>query len=147
MGDLSAHFCKSEFACRCCGELKIKMRLIDGLEKLRTLAGKAIVIHDGYRCLAHNQQVGGVTDSEHTQGMAADVEIPGLSLQEMYELALQVPEFAHGGVGVYDGGFVHVDVRLHASRWARIRGQYVGIQHLVKDPVLLAKSQTTSRSG
>jgi uncharacterized protein YcbK (DUF882 family) len=147
MGDLSAHFCKSEFACRCCGELKIKMRLIDGLEKLRTLAGKAIVIHDGYRCLAHNQQVGGVTDSEHTQGMAADVEIPGLSLQEMYELALQVPEFAHGGVGVYDGGFVHVDVRLHASRWARVRGQYVGIQHLVKDPVLLAKSQTTSRSG
>ena len=147
MGDLSAHFCKSEFACRCCGELKIKMRLIDGLEKLRTLAGKAIVIHDGYRCLAHNQQVGGVTDSEHTQGMAADVEIPGLSLQEMYELALQVPEFAHGGVGVYDGGFMHVDVRLHASRWARVRGQYVGIQHLVKDPVLLAKSQTTSRSG
>ena len=147
MGDLSAHFCKSEFACRCCGELKIKMRLIDGLEKLRALAGKAIVIHDGYRCLAHNQQVGGVTDSEHTQGMAADVEIPGLSLQEMYELALQVPEFAHGGVGVYDGGFVHVDVRLHASRWARVRGQYVGIQHLVKDPVLLAKSQTTSRSG
>ena len=85
--------------------------------------------------------------AKHTQGMAADVEIPGLSLQEMYELALQVPEFAHGGVGVYDGGFVHVDVRLHASRWARVRGQYVGIQHLVKDPVLLAKSQTTSRSG
>ena len=68
MGDLSAHFCKSEFACRCCGELKIKMRLIDGLEKLRTLAGKAIVIHDGYRCLAHNQQVGGVTDSETHPG-------------------------------------------------------------------------------
>jgi uncharacterized protein YcbK (DUF882 family) len=129
------------------GELKLKMRLIDALEKLRNLAGKAIVIHDGYRCLAHNQQVGGVTDSEHTAGMAADVEIPGLSLQEMYELALQVPEFAHGGVGAYDGGFVHVDVRLRAARWARVKGQYVGVQHLIKDPTLLAKVQTSSLSG
>jgi hypothetical protein len=147
MGDLSPHFSKAEFACRCCGELKLKMRLIDALEKLRNLAGKAIVVHDGYRCLAHNQQVGGVTDSEHTAGMAADVEIPGLSLQEMYELALQVPEFAHGGVGAYDGGFMHVDVRLRAARWARVRGQYVGIGHLVKDPTLLAKVQTGSQSG
>jgi hypothetical protein len=147
MGDLSPHFSKSEFACRCCGELQIKMRLIDALEKLRDLAGKAIVIHDGYRCAPHNQHVGGVTNSEHTQGMAADVEIPGLSLQEMYELALQVPEFGHGGVGVYDGGFLHVDVRLHASRWARVKGQYVGIQTLIKDPILLAKVQTTSQSG
>ncbi len=147
MGDLSPHFSKSEFACRCCGELQIKMRLIDALEKLRALAGKTIVIHDGYRCAPHNQHVGGVTNSEHTLGMAADVEIPGLSLQEMYELALQVPEFGHGGVGVYDGGFLHVDVRLHASRWARVKGQYVGIQTLIKDPILLAKVQTTSQSG
>jgi uncharacterized protein YcbK (DUF882 family) len=147
MGDLSPHFSKSEMACRCCGELNIKMRLVDALEKLRNLAGRAIVIHDGYRCRAHNQEVGGVTDSEHVLGMAADVEIPGLSLQEMYELALQVPEFVHGGVGVYDGGFLHVDVRLHASRWARVKGQYVGIQTLIKDPILLAKVQTTSQSG
>jgi uncharacterized protein YcbK (DUF882 family) len=147
MGDLSPHFSKTEFACRCCGELQVKMRLIDALEKLRSLAGKAIMIHDGYRCPAHNQEVGGVTNSEHTLGMAADVEIPGLSLQEMYELALQVPEFTHGGVGAYDGGFLHVDVRLHASRWARVRGQYVAIQHLVKDPTLLAKVQTSLQSG
>lgn len=147
MGDLSPHFSKHEFACRCCGELQVKMRLIDALEKLRALAGKAIVIHDGYRCRAHNQEVGGVTDSEHTRGLAADVEIPGLSLEEMYDLALQVPEFARGGVGVYDGGFLHVDVRLHAARWARVQGQYVGIQTLIKDPVLLAKVRTGSQSG
>lgn len=146
MGDLSPHFSKREFACRCCGDLQVKMRLIDALEKLRALAGKSIVIHDGYRCRAHNQEVGGVTDSEHTRGLAADVEIPGLSLQEMYELAVQVPEFARGGVGVYDGGFLHVDVRLRPSRWARVKGQYVGIQALIKDPILLAKVQTSSQS-
>jgi len=140
MGDLSAHFSKAEFACHCCGELKVEQRLIDALEQLRGLAGKPIVVHDGYRCPAHNQEVGGVTDSEHTQGMASDVEITGLSLQQMYELALQVPAFAQGGIGVYDGGFLHVDIRQHVARWARVRGQYVGIQHLIQDQVLAASA-------
>lgn len=147
MGDLSPHFSKAELACRCCGEMKLEKRLLDALEELRSLAGKPIVIHDGYRCANHNQEVGGVTDSEHTRGMAADVDIPGLSLQQMYELALQVPDFVEGGIGVYDGGFLHVDVRLNCSRWARVRGQYVGIRHLVREPMLLAKLQTSSQSG
>jgi hypothetical protein len=132
MGDLSTHFSKTELACRCCGALKIDHGLLDALEQLRSLAGQEIRIHDGYRCPAYNQEVGGVTDSEHTRGMAADVGIPGRSLQHMYELALQIPTFFEGGIGVYDGGFLHLDVRPPAARWARVRGQYVGIQHLVK---------------
>ena len=146
MGDLSAHFSKSEFACRCCGQLKIEDGLIAGLEQLRTLAGREIVVHDGYRCPAHNQKVGGVPHSEHTLGMAADIAIPGLSLQQMYELALQVPTFCNGGIGAYDGDFLHLDNRPHPARWARVRGQYVGIQHLVTAPTtLLAKVQTGSQ--
>ncbi len=72
---------------------------------------------------------------------------PGCRSRKCTQLALQVPEFTRGGVGAYDGGFLHVDVRLHASRWARVRGQYVGIQQLIKDPILLAKVQTNSQSG
>jgi hypothetical protein len=145
-GDLSEHFSKVEFACHCCGELKIETALIDALEQLRALAGREIIVHDGYRCPTHNQAVGGVINSEHTRGMAADIAIPGLSLQEIYELALKVPLFLHGGIGAYDGGFLHLDVRGHAARWARVRGQYVGIQHLVTTPtILLAKVQTGSQ--
>jgi len=145
VGDLSAHFSKKELACHCCGDLKIENVLIEALEQLRSLAGKEIVIHDGYRCPAHNQEVGGVTDSEHTRGMAADVVIPGLQLQQMFELALQVPTFLNGGIGVYDGGFLHLDIRSHQARWARVRGQYVGIQHLVSTPAtLLAKLESGS---
>ncbi len=97
VGDLSAHFSKSEFACHCCGEMKIQSGLIEALEQLRALAGREIAVHDGYRCPSHNQEVGGVSDSEHTFGIAADIAIAGLSLQEMYELALQVPAFCAGG--------------------------------------------------
>ncbi len=148
MGDLSEHFSKSELACHCCGQLKIESGLVEALEQLRSLAGKEVVVHDAYRCPAHNQQVGGVSDSEHTLGMAADVSIPGLTLQEMYELALQVLAFLKGGIGVYDGGFVHVDIRLHQSRWARVRGQYVGIQSLITTPpTLLAKVRGSSETS
>jgi len=79
--------------------------------------------------------------------MAADVDIPGLTLQQQYELAVQVPDFVEGGIGAYDSGFLHVDVRLTRSRWARVKGQYVGVHHLVREPMLLAKLETSSSSG
>jgi uncharacterized protein YcbK (DUF882 family) len=147
MTKLSPHFSKDEMACHCCGDLKVDERLLSGLETLRKLAGAPVIVHDAYRCPKHNEESGGVADSEHTRGLAADVRISGLSLQQMYGLALQVPEFANGGIGAYDGGFLHVDVRSHSSRWARVRGQYVGIQHLVEEPVLLAQKADLGRSG
>ena len=71
--------------------------------------------------------------------------LPGLSLQCMYELALQVPQFAQAGIGVYDGGFLHVDVREHRARWARVSGRYVGIAALVREPELLAEGEAVER--
>ena len=137
MGDLSEHFSKTEFACHCCGKLKIVSTLILGLERLRALAGNHVLVHDGYRCPAHNLKVGGVSDSEHTRGTAADVSIRGVTMQQMYELALQVPTFLNGGIGVYDSTFLHLDVRPHAARWARVSGQYVAIDRLVTTPTSL----------
>ena len=140
MGDLSAHFSRSELQCRCCGRLQIDSRLLDGLERLRELAGIPVTVHAGYRCERHNQEVGGVPRSAHVQGLAADVTLPGLSLQQMYELALAVREFAEGGIGVYDGGFLHVDVRQRSARWARVSKKYVGIGDLVREPEVLART-------
>ena len=102
MGDLSFHFSRQELACRCCGRLQIEKRLIGAPEDLRSRAGVRIVIHAGYRCPAHNLEVGGVPDSEHTRGLAGDIHVPGLTQQAMYELVSQVPLFAAGGIGAYD---------------------------------------------
>jgi len=76
MADLNAHFSKKQLACRCCGQLKMDDRLLAGLEALRNPAGAPIIVHDAYRCPEHNEQLGGVQNSEHTRGMAADVNIP-----------------------------------------------------------------------
>jgi uncharacterized protein YcbK (DUF882 family) len=147
VGDLSAHFSREELQCSCCRRLEIDSRLLDGLEALRRLAGIPVVVHAGYRCARHNAEVGGVPHSEHTLGRAADIHLPGLSLQEMYELASSVAEFAEGGIGVYDENFVHVDTRGHRARWARVKGSYVGIQALVRGPQLLAQEAETAHAG
>lgn len=98
-----------------------------------------VLVHAGYRCVKHNREVGGVPHSEHTLRRAADIDLPGVSLQHMYEIALEVPQFAQGGIGVYDGGFLHVDVREHRVRWARVNGRYVGIAELVREPEALSR--------
>lgn len=85
--------------------------------------------------------------SEHLAGLAADVSVPGLSLQRMYELALKVPQFAGGGIGVYDGNFLHVDVRERIARWARVGGRYVGVSALVREPELLAEKASAGHAG
>ena len=43
------------------------------LEPLRRLYGGPIVVTSGYRCKEVNRLVGGVPDSQHTKGEAADV--------------------------------------------------------------------------
>lgn len=49
------------------------------LDPLRRLYGKPIVITSGYRCLELNKRVGGVANSWHTQGNAADIHVASLT--------------------------------------------------------------------
>jgi len=131
VGDLSPHFDRKEFACPHCGVCKIEMSLVNALEELRTQGPEPIIIHDGYRCPEHNAAVGGAPHSEHMEGIAADFSITGLTLQQMYDRTKIVPAFANGGIGVYDGNFIHADTRNGKARWSRKNGVYLGLDVLV----------------
>jgi uncharacterized protein YcbK (DUF882 family) len=128
-GDLSPHFSRREFACPCCSHALVTPRLVDALELLRTKAGgRAIHITSGYRCARYNRRVGGRPRSQHIEGAAADIRINGLSVEEMYRLARQIPAFRDGGIGVYpQESFIHVDVRRAPARWARVNGEYTAL--------------------
>jgi hypothetical protein len=96
MGDLSPHFDASEFACGCgCGfgtrPGDVQPGLLEHLEAMRTMLGRGIAIgHDGgCRCEAQNKIAGGVPNSAHTHGGAADVEtIGGLARYEVIVAAV-----------------------------------------------------------
>lgn len=47
------------------------------LQPLRDWWGKPVTISSGYRCRRLNQAVGGVSNSQHLVGQAADIDIAG----------------------------------------------------------------------
>lgn len=119
----SPHFSKAELRCHCgckpSKEVDAEMaKLARHLEELRTLAGGGpLHIHDAHRCPAENARVDGAADSQHMYGRAADVHSDAVSHRHLRELALKVPAFTRGGIGLYSWG-VHVDHRQNGpARW------------------------------
>lgn len=51
----------------------IKALVANVLDPLREKYGKPIVVNSGYRCQKHNLEVGGVVNSQHMKGEAADI--------------------------------------------------------------------------
>lgn len=108
---LSEHFSESEMSCHHCGQLPaggISGVLLDGLERLRTIVDKPIYVTNAYRCPEHNAAVGGVSNSQHVHGTAADIYVDGMGVWELANICKQIFD----GVGEYYGQeFVHVDMR------------------------------------
>ena len=72
-------FKEKEFACKCCGQLpplareNVKALVREVLDPVREKLGRPIVVNSGYRCEKHNKDVGGVRNSQHLRGEAADI--------------------------------------------------------------------------
>ena len=117
---LSPHFRAGEFFPNDpkCKYLRISPALIEALEKLRQkIGGAAITIHSAYRPPAYNAAIGGVSNSAHIDGLAADISANGVSTDQLYRAADEVIG-GTGGVGYYPRAeFVHIDVRGHFARW------------------------------
>ena len=58
-------------------------KLAETLEQVRTLFGLPVHINSGYRCPALNKAVGGVRNSAHLAGLAADIRITGIAPPEV----------------------------------------------------------------
>ena len=109
----SEHFSESELSCHCCGKgvEKINPRLLELLEQLRANVGGPLEISCAYRCPSHNREVGGVDNSQHVLGNAADVQTPDYEWCHTPEqLKWFCEQLPFDGVGIYSWG-CHVDVR------------------------------------
>ncbi len=95
--------------------IKIDTRLVTLLQKIRDKFGAAVTITSGYRTVAHNKAVGGATNSYHTQGMAADIVVKGISSKRVAQYAEII---GAKGIGWYESqGFTHVDTRGGQYYW------------------------------
>ena len=114
--DKVKYFKKSEFKCQCGGKYcngypaEMSSKLIDILEELREYFGKPITITSGLRCKKHNAAVGGVSNSQHQYGKAADIYIAGVDKAKIkakaYELGAAYCYYGTAGMGEA----VHINV-------------------------------------
>lgn len=115
---LSTNFAVKEFACKDGSDaVLVAPRLVMVLQSLRSHFCAAVTINSGYRTPQYNARVGGVTDSQHCYGTAADISVRGQTPAAVAAYARELmPDW--GGVGVYAGqGFTHIDVRETRSDW------------------------------
>ena len=121
---LTKNFKKSEFdskdgACMPNDVLQNISNLAKEVQAIRDALGKSIIINSGYRSPAHNKKVGGVANSEHVQGKAADLNPQGATPKQLYDLILKLiaeGKIYNGGVGLYNT-FVHYDIGGKGRRW------------------------------
>ena len=98
--------------------IRISPRLLNILEEIRSRVGDyPLHITSGYRPPAYNRKVGGVSNSAHIDGLAADIYSDYMDVSELYDICDSVIG-DRGGVGYYPSdGFIHVDLRGYRARW------------------------------
>lgn len=117
---LTPNFFIGEYMCRDGSTtIMIDKRLAEGLQAMRNIIGKPIIITSAYRTPEHNKAVGGAQPSttslgsQHLYGKAADITVRGMSGDQLAQVARQV---GFTGIGVA-GTWCHVDVRDIPAEW------------------------------
>ena len=108
----STHFLMSEYACDCAGycdgwPVDMNPELLEKIEALRCTFDCPVIITSGVRCVARNEEVGGVSWAFHKRGCAADLYCPGVAVGD---LALAAKELGMNVLPYYSQGYLHVEV-------------------------------------
>ena len=78
------------------------------LERLRSSWNRVILITSGYRCPAHNAEVGGAINSWHKRGLACDVAVR--AGEQEYFRSLALSEGFTKVICYPERNFVHIEL-------------------------------------
>ncbi|MDR1732196.1 MAG: hypothetical protein LBR61_08925 [Synergistaceae bacterium] len=77
------------------------------LDMLRSAWGGPVVVNSGWRCEAHNAEVGGSKNSRHKIGCAADVRAERGEHADFVALAMRLCKLPGWEVRIYNS-FIHI---------------------------------------
>ena len=88
------------------------------LQDIRDVVRKPMTISSGVRCPELNKAVGGSADSRHQKGLAADIQVKGMTAQEVFDAirGTKLP-LLHKAIieGVKGKEWVHIQCRTAAD--------------------------------
>ncbi len=121
---MTKNFSKEEFDCNDGSEMPINIyhnmvKVANQLQTLRDYIGKPIQVNSAWRSQEYNASIGGVKNSQHIMGRAADIVIKGMTPVEVsktIEELINKGDMLQGGLGIYSS-FVHYDIRGIKARW------------------------------
>ena len=127
MAKITKNFSLEEFKCKDGSDipndiLQNIIELAKNLQVLRDAIGKPITINSGYRSPKYNAKIGGVKNSQHLRGTAADIRVSGMTPKELaliIEGLIESGKMKQGGIGVYPT-FTHYDIYFNGKnkrRW------------------------------
>lgn len=101
--------------------LKNIIILAEQLQILRDHLQAPIHINSAYRSPQHNKRIGGVKNSQHIYGRAADITSRDYTPKQLHteiERLISKGEMLEGGLGLYNG-FVHYDIYYDGKKIRR----------------------------
>ena len=107
---ISDHFSKQDFVCKESGKFKISLGLVGALEELRSQLQKRITIIKGFECPDIAEKKGVLKKNLHTQGLAADITVSDISLNDLFKTAETIPSITGIGINKTDN-YIHIDTR------------------------------------
>lgn len=94
-------------ACPCCKRCELSPELMQMLDNAREIAGVPFGINSGFRCAAHNADVGGKPSSSHLGGYAVDIATRNGPARMTILGGLMAAGFQRIGIAKT---FIHVDM-------------------------------------
>lgn len=85
---------------------KMDKQFLDMLDNARSIAGISFKITSGYRTESHNAKVGGVENSSHLKGYAAD--IAATTGSQRWQIVKALVDAGYERIGIAKS-FIHVD--------------------------------------
>lgn len=107
----TGYFGQNEFKCECgCGG-DVGQEIKDLANRVREMYGYPLVISSGFRCEYQNEKDGGVWNSNHKIGQAADMYSPGrMSYDEVDRLGECIRACSGGVIKYHEQLFCHMEL-------------------------------------
>lgn len=103
--------------------------LAPGLQRMRDLLGMPLIVSSAYRSPAVNRAVGGASNSQHMQGLAADIRCPAYGPPRAVALRCMEhsPSIRYDQL-IWEGTWVHISFTPVSPRGQVLTAKFIGGQ-------------------